>query len=260
VNATGDAETLRANMLGNVRFLRYQTGRMTSTDAGEETKSERKRSRDEDEPRRGERPRRKVRRPVDDDEPTPVISGRFLAASALVLGMTVIPMSNLGQFFEPKDPTVPKPTTWQVGSKATVAITLITADYNKLTCAHEKEFAGYHCAFKSENEAWPRDPAQPIDDNKATIVQPYRTWLDNQLILVGGLWAQPAVATRLHREPPAGIDEEKLARFVVECQVTFVAKMDGVKLRWGPGQWTNPDMTPMLAKPESCKMIEAEPP
>jgi len=56
------------------------------------------------------------------------------------------------------------------------------------------------------------------------------------------------------------VEEDKLARFVVECQVTFIAKMDGVKLRWGPGQWTNPDMNPMLAKPESCKLIEAEAP
>ena len=53
---------------------------------------------------------------------------------------------------------------------------------------------------------------------------------------------------------------EKLARFVTECQVIFVGKMDGVKLRWGPGSWGNPDMAPMLAKPESCKLIEAEPP
>jgi hypothetical protein len=232
---------------------------MTTTDAGEELESERPEARDEDddEPRR-ERPRRKPRRVV--EEPTPVVSGRFLTATALVLGLTVIPMSQLGNLFEPKDPTVPKPTTWQVGTRATVAITLITADYNKLTCAHEKEFSNYHCAFKSENEAWPRDPSAPLDDNKATIVQPYRTWLDNQLILVGGLWAQPALATRLHREPSQGVDEEKLARFVTECQVIFIGKMEGVKLRWGPGQWTNPDMAPMLAKPESCKIIEAEPP
>jgi hypothetical protein len=213
-----------------------------------------------DKPRRREsEPPKKAKRRVP-DEPTPVISGRFLTAAVIVLGLTVLPMSTFGSLFEPKDPTIPTPNTWTVGSKATIAVTLITADYNKLFCAHDKEFAGFHCGFKSENEPWPRDLTKPLDDNKATVVQPYRTWLDNQLVLIAGLWAQPAVATRLHREPAGGVEEDKLARFVVECQVTFVGKMDGVKLRWGPGQWTNPDMNPMLARPDSCKLIEAEAP
>jgi hypothetical protein len=232
---------------------------MESTESGEASERPSKRSRDEGAPRRRDDAARKRRR-VPPDEPTPVISGRFLTASVLVLGLTVIPMSNIGSLIEPKDPTIPKPNTWTVGTKAAVAITLITADYNKLFCASDKDYSGYHCGFKSETEQWPREPGKPLDDNKASVIQPYRTWLDNQLVLVAGLWSQPAVATRLHREPAGGVEEDKLARFVVECQVTFIAKMDGVKLRWGPGQWTNPDMNPMLAKPESCKLIEAEPP
>jgi hypothetical protein len=232
---------------------------MVSTDSDETSERPAKRARESDSTKRREgAPRKKGR--VQPDEPTPVISGRFLTASVLVLGLTVIPMSSIGQWIEPKDPTVPKPNTWQVGAKASVAITLITADFNKLFCASDKSYEGYHCAFKGENETWPRDPSKPLDDNKQWVIQPYRTWLDNQLVLVAGLWAQPAVATRLHREPPGGIEEDKLARFVVECQVTFIGKMDGVKLRWGPGQWTNPDMNPMVAKPESCKIIEAEAP
>ncbi len=231
---------------------------MESTETEEKSERPAKRARRDDAPRsRSDAPRKKRRVP---EEPTPVISGRFLTAAVIVLGLTVIPMSNIGQWIEPKDPTVPKPNTWTVDSKATIAITLITADYNKLFCASDKEYKGNHCGFKSENETWPRDPSKPLDDNKANIIQPYRTWLDNQLVLVAGLWAQPAVATRLHREPAGGVEEDKLARFVVECQVTFIGKMDGVKLRWGPGQWTNPDMNPMLAKPDSCKIIEAEAP
>jgi hypothetical protein len=231
---------------------------MESSESGDKRR-ESKRPASDDKPRRreSEAARKKRRAP---EEPTPVISGRFLTAAVIVLGLTVLPMSTFGSLFEPKDPTIPKPNTWTVGSKATIAVTLITADYNKLFCAHDKEFAGFHCGFKNENEPWPRDQTKPLDDNKATVVQPYRTWLDNQLVLIAGLWAQPAVATRLHREPAGGVEEDKLARFVVECQVTFVGKMDGVKLRWGPGQWTNPDMNPMLAKPESCKLIEAEAP
>jgi hypothetical protein len=232
------------------------------------------------ESRRADRPRRSQRDDHDDDrddrdrprkrrvedEPTPVVSGRFLIAAGLVLAMVVIPLSQLGSFFEPKDPTVPLPSTWTVGSRATVAITLITADYNLLNCAHDKTYKApatpgekpieYHCAYKSESEPWPRDPTAPLDDNKRNVIQPYRTWLNNQLILVGGLWATPQLALRLHSEPATGIDKEKLARFVVECDVTFIGKLDGAKLRWGPGQWVPPDMAPMLAHPNSCKITE----
>jgi hypothetical protein len=215
--------------------------------------------RDSDQAER-KRPSEERKKPRRVEDPPQVIGGRFLLATAFVLILTVLPMSAVGSIFEPKDPTIPKPNTWEVGAKATVAITLITADYSKLACAYDKPIGGYHCAWKSENEAWPREPDAPIDDNKASIIQPYRTWLDNQLILVGGLWATPAVATRLHREPTQGVDEDKLARFVVECQVTFIGKAEGSKLRWNPGQWTNPDQQAMVAKPESCKLIDAEPP
>lgn len=223
-----------------------------------------RRSERDDRDDRDDRDRPRKRRV--EEEPTPVVSGRFLIAAGLVLAMVVIPLSQLGSWLEPKDPTVPQPSTWTVGSRATVAITLITADYNLLSCASDKTFKApegsapkpieYHCAYKSESEPWPRDPSAPLDDNKLNVIQPYRTWLNNQLILVGGLWATPQLALRLHSEPAAGIDKEKLARFVVECDVTFIAKMDGVKLRWGPGQWVPPDMAPMLAHPNSCKITE----
>jgi len=213
---------------------------------------------DEDREERRRR-RRKKRKPL--EEPTPVISGRLLIAAAIILVLTLVPRSNLGALFEPKDPTIPKPNTWKVGAKATVAVTLVTADFNKLACASESVFEGYRCAFKSETESFPREPGAPLDDNKATIIQPYRTWLDNQLVLIAGLWAQPALALRLHREPPQGIDEEKLARFVVECQVTFVGVLaGGSKLQWNRGQWVVPDMNAMVARPDSCKITEAEPP
>jgi hypothetical protein len=214
---------------------------------------------DEDEERERRRRRRKKREP--EPEPTPVISGRLLIAAAIILVLTLVPRSNLGALFEPKDPTIPKPNTWKVGGKATIALTLITADYNKLACASESVFDGYRCAFKSENEAFPREPGAPIDDNKGKIIQPYRTWLDNQLVLVAGLWAQPALALRLHREPPQGIDEDKLARFVTECEVTFIGVLaQGSKLQWNRGQWVAPDMNAIVARPDSCKIVQAEPP
>jgi hypothetical protein len=145
-----------------------------------------------------------------------------------------------------------------VGGKSTLRITLVTADYASLACAADKEFEGKHCGNKSESEAWPRDPNGPLDDNKANIIQPYRTWNDNKLVLVAGLWATPALATRLHIEPPGNLLPEKLARFVTECQVRFVGELEKPKLKWGSGSsWNADPNTPVVqvAVPESCKLI-----
>jgi hypothetical protein len=139
-----------------------------------------------------------------------------------------------------------------------VRITLITADYNLLACAAEQSVAGKHCAYKTETEAWPRDPSEPIDDNKKNIIQPYRTWPDNKLVLVAGLWADPAVAMRLHREPPDGVAAKKLARFVVECRSKFIGRLDDPKLRWQPGQAWIREGAAFVAEPESCSIFTAE--
>ncbi len=112
------------------------------------------------------------RRPVAPvEEPIPLFGGRLLLAGIFLLAMVVIPLSALGDLLEKKDPTIPS-TTWNVGGTATIAVTIITADYNLLTCASDKEVDGLHCAFKSEREPWPRTPDQPIDDNKASVIQP----------------------------------------------------------------------------------------
>src|SRR5205085_686683 len=106
---------------------------------------------------------------------------------------------------------------WAPGKTSDVYITLVTADYGLLSCASTQSFDGRHCSFKAENEPWPREAGAPLDDNKANVIQPYRTWNDNQLLLVAGLWSHPELASRLHREPSANIPSEKLARFVTQC-------------------------------------------
>lgn len=191
-------------------------------------------------------------------EETPVISGRYLTAAAIIGTLTILPMSCLGSQLEPKEPPKSEVSQWKVGGKSTLRITLVTADYAGLACAADKEFEGKHCGNKSETEVWPRDPSAPLDDNKANIIQPYRTWNDNRLVMVAGLWATPALATRLHIEPPGNLLPEKLARFVTECQVRFVGELEKPKLKWGPSSsWSADPNTPrvMVAVPESCKLI-----
>jgi hypothetical protein len=205
--------------------------------------------------RRSVRPKR-PRTPI--VEETPVIAGRFLTGAAIIAAATLLPLSCLGQQLEPREPPTSKVSEWKVGGKSTLRITLVTADYAGLACAYDKEFEGKHCANKTDSESWPRDPSAPIDDNKANVVQPYRTWNDNRLVMVAGLWATPALATRLHIEPPGNLLPEKLARFVTECEVHFVGEMDQPKLKWGPGSSWNADsgqkMVP-VAVPDSCKLI-----
>lgn len=192
------------------------------------------------------------------EEETPIIGGRYLTAAAVIGGLTLLPMSCLGQKLEPKDPPPSAVSEWKVGGSSTLRITLVTADYSGLACASDKEFAGKHCANKSESESWPRDPNAPLDDNKANIIQPYRTWNDNRLVMVAGMWATPALATRLHIEPPGNLLPEKLARFVVECKVHFVGELEKPKLKWGPSSsWNADPNTPKvpIAVPDSCQLI-----
>ena len=199
----------------------------------------------------------KKRRPAPVEE-TPIIGGRFLVAAAIIGGLVIVPMSPIGPMLEPKDPPKTDTSTWKIGGKGTLRITLVTADYAGLACAYDKEFEGKRCVNKTDTEVWPRDPSAPLDDNKANIIQPYRTWNDNRLVLVAGLWAQPALATRLHLEPPGNLLPEKLARFVTECQVHFVGEMEKPKLKWGPSSsWGADPNTPkvFVAVADSCKII-----
>src|SRR3954463_5353886 len=202
---------------------------------------------------------KRSRPPVAHVEETPVIGGRYLIAAAIIGGMTLFPhWSALGQALEPKETPASKLDEWKVGGHTTLRITLVTADYAGLACAYDKEFEGKHCANKSETEAWPRDPNAPLDDNKANVIQPYRTWNDNRLVMVAGLWATPALATRLHIEPPGNLLPEKLARFVTQCDVHFVGEMERPKLKWGPTSSWNPDPNSdhvMIAVPDHCDVI-----
>ncbi|HEX7451646.1 MAG TPA: hypothetical protein VF294_05150 [Polyangiaceae bacterium] len=195
------------------------------------------------------------RRPSADELPQ-AIGGRFLVAALILAALTVIPMSALGNLFEPPDPPPTDTASWQTGAKSTIRLTLVTADAASLTCASSQSFENRHCAFKTENEAWPREAQAPLDDNKANIIQPYRTWLDNKLILVAGVWAQPSLAMRVHNEPPGNLAPDKLARFVAECKVHFGGSMEKPMLRWQPGQSWGSEQATMVAIVDSCQVID----
>jgi len=196
-----------------------------------------------------------ARRAANEDLPQ-VIGGRFLVAAIMMGAMIVIPMSALGNYFEPAEPAGSNTANWKTGAKDTIRLTLVTADAASLTCASTQTFEGRHCAYKTESEPWPREPNAPIDDNKANIIQPYRTWKDNQLILVSGVWASPSLAMRVHNEPQGNLPPDKLARFVAECKVHFAGEMEKPTMRWQPGQSWGTDKATMVAIADSCQVIE----
>jgi hypothetical protein len=202
-------------------------------------------------------PKPSVRRTDDDEDELPsVIGGRYLAA-AIIIGLTVvIPNSPLGNILEPRDPPGTDTNAWQVGQKSELILTLVTADANALTCASPQAFEGKHCAFKTESEPWPHEAGAPMDDNKANTIQPYRTWLDNKLVLVSGVWAQPSLAMRVHDEPPGNLAPDKLARFTAKCKVHWAGKMDKPVLRWAPGQSWGTEQPTMVAVADECKVID----
>jgi hypothetical protein len=177
-----------------------------------------------------------------------------MAVFAVVL-LGYVPFSPVNEKLKPPEPVPENTQAWRQGSKVRIGVTLITADYDRLACAHEQEVGEAHCAYKSDSEPWPSEPGAPLDDNKANIIQPYRTFPNNQLILVQGLWAEPALATRLHEEPST-LPEKKQSRFVVECDATFIGQLQNPKLRWQLNQTWNTERSAMVAKASNCQLVE----
>jgi hypothetical protein len=200
-------------------------------------------------------PARKVatrRRPP---EPVPVFGGRLLVAAAILAAMLIVPFT-CSRLFSPEPERGTDVSQWKIGEVANVRITLITADFNLLACAADQAINGKHCAHKTETEPWPADPAAPVDDNKAKLIQPYRTYPDNKLILVAGLWADPTMALRLHREPSTGVRADKLARFVANCKVRFTGRLEAPKLRWQPGQPWQSEGPALVGEPVECNLTD----
>lgn len=194
--------------------------------------------------------------PREDEEP--VLSGRMIIALAFALAMIVIPQqTTLRNAITKTAPQTTVRAAWKVGQTANVHLTVVTSDYSQMACADTRRSGEAHCEYENERERWPRDADAPIDDNKRTILQPYRT-TDKNLLLLPGLWAQPEVAMRLHTEPSQGVSEKKLARFVVDCEVKFLEEWQNAFVRWKPNErWSNQG-TAMVGEIVSCHILEDE--
>jgi len=205
--------------------------------------------------RTGQRRRRPVPR-RDEPEPLPIFGGRLM--NAALAGFAMLLIFPLDRTVVTPNPAPTDMSGWKTGGTGKVRLTVITMDYERLKCASETRFGKEHCEYKDTDTLFPREPGEPLDDNKKYIIQPYRTYPDNQLILVAGVWANPTIATRLHEEPWAGIPEQRQSRFVAECQVKFIGEIKDVKLRWKPDQKWNTEPKAMVAKAVSCRIGDTD--
>jgi hypothetical protein len=185
-----------------------------------------------------------------------LLGGRLLLGIAMLFGIGVVSWQWLNAWVDRAlHPRAPKPAaTWEVGAEADVEITLITADAKRLACAHDTELEGLHCAYTANKRPWRRTPNAPLDDNDEHVIQPYRTADTNQLILVSGLWAEPELALRLHREPPNVGDVDKNLRFVAYCHVRFTGELTNISTRWDTSAKWGEDPKAFVAKPVRCTL------
>jgi len=188
-----------------------------------------------------------------------VIGGRLGTAILLLLGIAAVSPQGMNLWVDRLlHPASIKPAeTWEAGKEAQLELTLITADARRLNCAHDQVLEGQHCGFSANKHAWPRAPGELSDDNDYDVIQPYRTADTNALVLVSGIWAQPELALRLHREPPDHYDVKKQARFVAYCKVRFVGELSNVGVRWDTGAKWQEEPKAMVAQALSCTL---EPP
>ena len=203
--------------------------------------------------------------------PVPALGGRLFIAIGLVLAMAILnsplaerPTDWMKEWLKIEETKPVDMTKWQPGQVYDISITLVTADYDKLACAYDKEVGGAHCEYKTETQAWPKDPNAPVDNNNKDVIQPYSAVPDNALVLVAGLWAQPEVAMRLHAEPPANTEVKKLARFIAHCRVRPVERAENISIRWNKDdKWARgmlrlnegeQQVPPWIAITESCSV------
>ena len=114
-------------------------------------------------------------------------------------------------------------TEYREGATIEVEITLITADAFDLICALDREVSGHHCAHVRPGERW-------SGGGNEVLLKPYSTH-GGDLLLIPGLFSEPAVRARFAEELPAGKKRDQLRRFSARCKMTLVERVEGVHAR-----------------------------
>jgi hypothetical protein len=141
----------------------------------------------------------------------------------------------------------------QAGTVVRARITLNNTDRTGLSCAVDTSISGYRCEFAQPGQRWP-PPVQPAE---AERLAPYLT-TRRALLLVPGLFENPAVARRYQEERERVQGRESRRRFEADCEFELVEKLDRVAVRLGPrAQWETESRV-WLAVPRQCQVAEAK--
>ncbi|MBI5536677.1 MAG: hypothetical protein HY898_28415 [Deltaproteobacteria bacterium] len=151
-------------------------------------------------------------------------------------------------------PTRPAPEMVK-GAVIDAPITLVTSDRNDLACVlpNKDVEGGYHCEFVGVDKPWAESASENVDRKK--LLAPYKT-IDDALILIPGLFEEPAVAERYQDEIPNPKNKDKLARFTAQCKVKLTTEVENVMVRWNPkGQWQGPHKV-FIGIASNCQVSE----
>ena len=134
------------------------------------------------------------------------------------------------------------------GAQIVAPITLVTADRHDLSCAMAGELQGYQCAYES--------PEQPTARRHSpdSELAPYMT-TSGKLLLIAGLFEQPAVRERYRGEPPQGRKRDTLRRFTAECKLRLLGEVEA-GTRWVSGGGWEPPTRAWAGVPSDCHVFE----
>jgi hypothetical protein len=131
------------------------------------------------------------------------------------------------------------------GATIHAAINLVSTDRDDLACASDQSFGRRRCEFRAPRIRWP-DPPAPADRLAAYFT------LDGRLLIVPGLFEQPAVAARFAAEAASGLPRDLRHRFAASCRFELVDQLRDFHTRWlASGGWNHQDEA-WVAIPSDC--------
>jgi hypothetical protein len=133
------------------------------------------------------------------------------------------------------------------GATIQATISLVTTDRDDLACASGETFGQYRCAFRARGKPWPSAPAH------ADLLAAYYS-INQQLLVIPGLFEQPAVAARYAAEEPRGLPRDMRPRFVATCRLELIGQLHHFQTRWlRTGDFNSQDEA-WVAVPSDCRV------
>ena len=90
------------------------------------------------------------------------------------------------------------------GSTLEATVSLVTTDRDNLACASAQALGPYRCGLRAPGSPWPTPPA------RADLLAAYYT-VNQQLLVIPGLFEQPALAARYAAERARGLPRDSAA-------------------------------------------------